>query len=108
MIKFLGGSRSPATAAAGSAVLILTALVGVILAAGSAASGSAAPAQATTNPVPFNAAPLSLPKPCVITKRRQSCSAPATKPAHAKQVKKHAAPPSALPVPTVVPTPTGP
>jgi hypothetical protein len=104
MIKFLSISRSPATAAAGSAVLILAALVGVVLAASSAAEPSGASTQGTATSAPFNAAPLVLPKPCVATKHRQTCSGAVPKQHRAKQVKNQPAQPSAPPVPTAVPT----
>ncbi|HVC04763.1 MAG TPA: hypothetical protein VND88_08805 [Candidatus Acidoferrales bacterium] len=100
MIKLLNVSRSPATAAAGSAVLIVTALVGVILAAGAAADPSSASTSSTSTSAPLNAAPLVLPKPCVVTKNHQTCDAAATKTHRAKQVKKHpaqAAPPPVSP-----------
>jgi hypothetical protein len=108
MIKFLSASRSPATAAAGSGLLIVAALVGVILAAGAAAAPSAGSAQPTAATAPFNAAPLVLPKPCVATKNHQACDAAATKPHRAKQVKKQPAQAGAQPVPAALPTPTSP
>jgi len=107
MIKLLGVSRSPASAAAGSGVLILAALVGVVLAAGTAAGPSAA-ASPTSVSGPLNAAPLVLPKPCVITKHRQACDVSAAKPHRAKQVKQQPVQSSALPAPTPAPTPTSP
>jgi hypothetical protein len=107
MIKLLGVSRSPAIAAAGSGVLILTALVGVVLAAGTAASPSAAPAP-TSASGPLSAAPLVLPKPCLNTKHRQACAVAATKQHRAKQVKGQPVQSSALPAPTAVPNPTSP
>jgi hypothetical protein len=106
MTRFLTIPRSPAKAAAGSGALILAALVGVLLAAGNA--GGASPASAPTTSAPFNAAPLVLPKPCVLSKRHQTCGAVAPKQRRAKQVKKQPAPSSTLPVSTALPTPTGP
>lgn len=97
MIKFLNVSGSPAKAAAGSAVLILAALVGVILAAGAVAAPSSTLTSSTNTSAPLNAAPLVLPKPCVVTKNHQTCDAAATKPHRAKQVKKQPAPPTASP-----------
>jgi hypothetical protein len=105
MTKFLSIPRSPAKAAAGSAALILVALVGVLFAAGSAGGASPASAQASATSAPFNAAPLVLPKPCVATKHHQACGVATSKQRKAKQVKKQ---PSTLPVPTAVPTTTGP
>jgi hypothetical protein len=107
MIKFPGFSRSPATAAAGSGLLIVAALAGVILAAGATAAPSGA-SQPTAAAAPFNAAPLVLPKPCVITKNHQVCTAAATRQHRAKQVKKQPAQAGVQPVPTVLPTPTSP
>jgi hypothetical protein len=107
MIKWFDFSRSPVTAAAGSGVLIVAALVGVIMAAGSAAAPSnAASAQYTA--APLNQAPLVLPKPCVVTKNHQACDARAAKPHRAKQVTKQPAQPTALPVATVAPNPISP
>jgi hypothetical protein len=106
MIKWFDFSRSPVTAATGSGVLIVAALVGVIFAAGSAAGPSNAAAQYSA--APLNQAPLVLPKPCVVTKNHQACDARASKPHRAKQVTKQPAQPTALPVPTVAPNPTSP
>jgi hypothetical protein len=105
MIKLLSLSRSPATAAAGSAVLIVTALAGVILAAGIASGPSTAPGQAIS--APANAAPLVLPKPCVAGKR-QTCGATAPKQRRAKQVKRQPGQSVVLPAPAVIPSATGP
>ena len=102
MIKLFSVSRSPATAAAGSAVLIVTALVGVVLAAGSAAGPSTASSQSAS--APFNAGPLVLPEPCAAAKGHQACGVAATKQGHAKHVKKHRVQPSLLPAPTAVPS----
>ena len=106
MIKLLSLSRSPATAAAGSALLIVTALVGVILAVG-IESGSPTSGQPVA--APANVAPLVLPKPCVVaTRPRQTCGSAATRQRRAKQVRRQPAQPVALPAPTVVPTATSP
>ena len=108
MIRFLNVSGSPVKAAVGSAMLILAALVGVILAVGAVAAPSSTLTSSTSTSVPLNAAPLVLPKPCVVTKNHQTCDAAATKTHRAKQVKKHpaqAAPPSASPATT---SPAGP
>jgi hypothetical protein len=108
MIKLLNVSRSPATAAAGSGVLILAALVGVILAAGAAAEPPSSLTSSTSTAAPLNAAPLVLPKPCVITKNHQGCDAAAIRTHRAKQVKKQpaqGAPPAASPA---IPIPTSP
>jgi hypothetical protein len=105
MIKLLSLSRSPATAAAGSAMLIVTALVGVILAAGIESGPSTASGQAVS--APANAAPLVLPKPC-IARQRQTCGAIAPRQHRAKQVKRQPGQPVGLPAPTVVPSATGP
>jgi hypothetical protein len=102
MIKLLSLSRSPATAAAGSAVLIVTALVGVILAAG---IESGAPPSGQTVSAPANVAPLVLPKPCVATRQHQTCGPTGARQRRAKQVKRQ---PAGLPAPTVVPSATGP
>jgi hypothetical protein len=62
----------------------------------------------TATSAPLNAAPLVLPKPCVVTKNHQTCDAAATRPRHAKQVKKQppqATPPLASPA---VPSPSSP
>jgi hypothetical protein len=106
VIKFSSVSRSPTTAAAGSGVLILAALVGVVLAAGSGGTPSAAAAQ--TNAGSVNLAPVVLPKPCVATTHHQVCGAAASKSHRAKQVKKQPVQASAPPVPPVVPNPTSP
>jgi hypothetical protein len=98
MIKFFNVSGSPAKAAAGSAMLILAALVGVILAVGAVAAPSAALTSSTNTSAPLNAAPLVLPKPCVVTKNHQTCDAAATKPHRAKQVKKQPAQAAPQPV----------
>jgi hypothetical protein len=105
MIKLLSLSRSPATAAAGSAVLIVTALVGVILAAGIESGPATASGQAIS--APANAAPLVLPKPCVAG-QRQTCGAAAPRQRRAKQVKRQPGQSVRLPAPAVVPTATGP
>ena len=97
MIKFPSFSRSPATAAAGSGLLIVAALVGVILAAGATAAPPARePAHRGRGSI--NAAPLVLPKPCVITKNHQVCDAAATRQHRAKQVKKQPAQAGVQPV----------
>jgi hypothetical protein len=106
MIKLLSPSRSPATAAAGSAVLIVTALVGVILAAGIESGPATASGQAVS--APANAAPLVLPKPCVATRQRQTCGATGPRQRRAKQVKRQPGQSVGLPAPTVVPSATGP
>src|SRR5579864_5214795 len=107
MIKLLSLSRSPATAAAGSAVLIVTALVGVILAVGIESGSGATSGQPVS--APANVAPLVLPKPCVAaTRQRQTCGATGTRQRRAKQVRRQPAQPVALPAPTVVPTATSP
>jgi hypothetical protein len=108
MTRFLSIPRSPAKAAAGSGALILVALGGVLFAAGNAGGASPASAPASATSAPFNAAPLVLPKPCVITKHHQTCGAGTSKQRRAKQVKKQPAPSSTLPVPTAIPTLTGP
>jgi hypothetical protein len=105
MIKFFSLSRSPATAAAGSAVLIVTALVGVILAAGIESGPSTAPGQVVS--APANVAPLVLPKPCVAG-QRQICGATGSRQHRAKQVKRQPGQSGGLPAPTVVPSATGP
>ncbi len=111
MIKFSSISRSPATAAAGSGVLILTAIVGLILAAGSAATpadGSAQPSISAT----LHAAPAALPKPCIAVRHHQPCGSAAGKAGSAKQMRKHAAQQGgiAAPPPAAAPTnnPTSP
>ena len=107
MIKLLNFSRSPVTAAAGSGVIILAAVVGVIFAADSAAAPSNGTGPQYTA-APLNQAPLVLPKPCVVTKSHQACGARAAKPHRAKQVTKQPAQPTSLPVATVAPNPTSP
>ncbi len=107
MIKIPTLSRSPATAAAGSAVLIITALVGVILAAGADSGSPTTPGQYVSAPA-ANVAPLVLPKPCVVTKRRQSCIAAAPTSHRAKQVKKQPVQTATLPAQTAAPPTAGP
>jgi hypothetical protein len=103
VIKLFSVSRSPATAAAGSAVLIVMALVGVVVAAGNADGPSTASSQSAS--APFNpGGPLVLPAPCAAAKAHQACGVAATKQGHAKQVKKHRVQPSLLPAPTAVPS----
>ncbi len=107
MIRIPTLSRSPATAAVGSAVLIMVALAGVILAAGADSASSTTPDQYVSAPA-ANVAPLVLPKPCVVTKRRQSCSTAASASHRAKQVKKQPVQTATLPAQTVAPTMAGP
>ncbi len=107
MIKIPTLSRSPATAATGSAVLIVAALAGVVLAAGADSGSSATAGQYVSAPA-ANVAPLVLPKPCVVTKHRRSCSTAASASHRAKQVKKQPVQSAALPAQTVAPTPVGP
>lgn len=105
MIKLLSLSRSPATAAAGSAVLIVTALAGLILAVGIESGPSPASGQAIS--APAKAAPLVLPKPCV-ARQRQTCGATGSRQRRAKQVKRQPGQSVGLPAPTVLPSATGP
>jgi hypothetical protein len=107
MIKLLDFSRSPVTAAAGSGVIIVAALVGVIFAADSAAAPSNGTAAPYTS-APLNQAPLALPKPCVITKNHQACDARAAKPHRAKQVTRQPVQPTAPPAATLAPNATSP
>ena len=107
MIKLPNFARSPVTAAAGSGVIIVAAVVGVIFAADSAAAPSDGPAAQYTA-APLNQAPLALPKPCVVTKNHQACDTRAAKPHRAKQVTQQPAQPAAQPAPTVAPSPTSP
>jgi hypothetical protein len=105
-MKFMRFSRSPATAAAGSGVLIVTALVGVILAAGNA--GGPAASAAASAPAGINGAPLVLPSACAAVRLRQPCDAAVVRPRHTKARRRQTQPVVApTPTPTAI-TPTNP
>jgi hypothetical protein len=103
MIKRFNISRSPVTAAVASGVIMLAALTGVVFAATNS-GGSATTTTSSYAGVPLNQAPVTLPKPCHVTKKQQTCDAAASKPHRAKQVKKQ----PAQSVPTAAPGPTSP
>jgi hypothetical protein len=104
-MKFMSFSRSPATAAAGSGVLIVTALVGVVLVAGNA-GGPAASAATASAPAGANGAPMVLPSACPAVRLRQPCDAAVVRPRHTK-ARRRQTQPVVAPTPTVV-TPTNP
>src|ERR1700693_476500 len=104
-MKFMSSNRSPATAAAGSGVLIVTALVGVVLVAGNA-GGPATSATAASAPASVNGAPMVLPSACPAVRLRQPCDAAVVRPRHNK-ARGHPTQPVVAPTPTAV-TPTNP
>jgi hypothetical protein len=104
MIRRFNVSRSPVTAALASGVIMLAAVTGVVFAATSSGGSATTTTASSYAGVPLNQAPVTLPKPCHVTKKQQTCDTAASKPHRAKQVKKQ--PTQSLP--TVAPAPTSP